>query len=90
MPASGVALPIEMLDAEQPAANGMFHRYGHPALGPVTVLGAPLAQGDGGFAPGPPTSPFGSETREILDWARFAEGHVKRLLAGGAVVPRPT
>jgi crotonobetainyl-CoA:carnitine CoA-transferase CaiB-like acyl-CoA transferase len=89
VPASGVALPIEMLDDPQPAANGMFHRYEHPALGPVTVLGAPVAQGDGGFAPGPPTPPFGSETRQILGWAGFGERDVERLVAGGAVTPRP-
>lgn len=90
VPASGVALPIEILDDEQPAANRMFYRYDHPALGPMTVLGAPLDQGDGGFAPGPPTPPFGSEVREILAWAGFAERHVERLLAAGAVGPRPS
>jgi crotonobetainyl-CoA:carnitine CoA-transferase CaiB-like acyl-CoA transferase len=88
VPASGVALPVEILDDEQPAANGMFYRYDHPALGPVTVLGAPVAQGDGGFAPGPPTAAFGSETREILEWAGLAAGHLDRLLAGGAVTAR--
>jgi crotonobetainyl-CoA:carnitine CoA-transferase CaiB-like acyl-CoA transferase len=88
VPASGVALPVEILDDEQPAANDMFYRYDHPALGPVTVLGAPVVQGNGGFAPGPPTAPFGSETREILAWAGLAAGNLDRLLAGGAVTPR--
>jgi len=87
VPASGVMLPIEALDAAQPAANGMFHRYDHAQLGPVTVLAAPLAVGDGGFAAGPPTPPFGSEVREILSWAGFAETELERLLAGGAVTP---
>ncbi len=49
-----------------------------------------VAQGDGGFAPGPPTSPLGSETREILAWAGFAAPQVERLVTGGAVTPRPT
>jgi crotonobetainyl-CoA:carnitine CoA-transferase CaiB-like acyl-CoA transferase len=83
-----VALPVEMLDAEQPAANGMFHRFTHPALGPVTVLGSPLAQGEGGFAPGPLTPPLGSETRAILAWAGFGPADLERLIAGGAVTPR--
>jgi hypothetical protein len=38
---------------------------------------------------GPPTPPFGTETRAILRWAGFAEGEVERLLAGGAVTPAP-
>src|SRR5262249_15474210 len=88
VPASGVLLPIEALDAEQPAANGMFHRYDPAQLGPRTVLGGPLALGDGGFEAGPPTPPFGSEVREILGWAGFAGGELERLLAGGAVSPR--
>jgi crotonobetainyl-CoA:carnitine CoA-transferase CaiB-like acyl-CoA transferase len=89
VPASGVALPIEIIDDEQPGANGMFHRYEHPTLGPVTVLGAPVGQGDGGFVPGPPTQPFGSETGEILAWVGFDPAAVARLLASGAVTPRP-
>jgi CoA:oxalate CoA-transferase len=88
VPASGVMLPIEALDAEQPAANGMFHRYDHAQLGPVTVLGAPLGVGGGGFSAGPPTPPFGSETREILTWAGFAGAELERLLEGGAVSSR--
>jgi formyl-CoA transferase len=89
VPASDVALPVEILDHEQPAANAMFHRFDHPALGPVTVLGPPLRMGDGGFAPSPPTAAFGSETRGILEWAGFSEPDVQRLLAGGAVTPTP-
>jgi crotonobetainyl-CoA:carnitine CoA-transferase CaiB-like acyl-CoA transferase len=87
VPASGVALPIEILDDEQPAANAMFQRVDHDALGPVTVLGPPVQLGDGGFAPGPPTPPFGSEARAILEWAGFSDRAVQRLLAGGAVTP---
>ena len=88
VPASGVVLPVDALDAEQAVANGMIHRYDHAQLGPVTVLGAPLAVGDGGFAAGPPTPPFGSEVREILVWAGFAGAQLDRLVAGGAVSPR--
>lgn len=88
VPAGAVALPVEMLDAAQPAANDMIHRYVHPVLGPVAVLGSPVAQGRGGFAPAPPTSEFGSEARAILAWAGFGPGDVERLLAGGAVTPR--
>ena len=88
VPVGGVALPVEMLDAEQPAANGMFHHAEHPALGPVTVLGPPVVLGEGGFTAGPPTPAFGSEVREILAGAGFAAKDVARLLAGGAVTPR--
>ena len=85
VPASRVALPLEILDDAQPAANAMFARQDHPALGPLTVLGSPVNLDGGGFAPGPPTPTFGSETRAILEWAGFAEADVPRLLAGGAV-----
>ncbi len=88
VPAGTVALPVEMLDAPQPAANDMFHRFEHPVLGPVTVLGPPVAVGDRGFAPGAPVPPFGRQVREILAWAGFAEKDVARLVAGGAVTPR--
>jgi hypothetical protein len=40
-----------------------------------------------GFVPGPPTAPFGSEARAILEWAGFTAADVERLLAGGAVTP---
>jgi crotonobetainyl-CoA:carnitine CoA-transferase CaiB-like acyl-CoA transferase len=89
VPASGVFLPAEILDAEQPAANDMIHHYDHPALGPVTVLGAPVQVGDRGFTPGPPTPLFGSEVREILTWAGFSGSDLERLIAQGAVSPRP-
>lgn len=88
VPASGVALPVEILDDPQPAANEMFHRYDHPIVGPLTVLGPPLQLDGAGFVPGPPTAPFGSEARTILEWAGFAPRDVERLLAGGAVTPR--
>jgi crotonobetainyl-CoA:carnitine CoA-transferase CaiB-like acyl-CoA transferase len=89
VPAGTVALPVEMLDAPQPVANGMFHRFEHAALGPVTVLGPPVRVGEDGFVPAPPTAPFGSEVRDVLAWAGFAGADVERLVAGGAVAPRP-
>jgi len=85
IPASGVALPVEILEDEQPAANAMFHRFDHPTLGAVLVLGAPLQLADDGFTPGPTTPAFGSETRAILRWAGFSPRDVERLVAGGAV-----
>ena len=87
VPASGVTLPVEIIDDEQPAANAMFHRFDHPTAGPVTVLGPAVHLDDGGFAPGPHTAAFGSETRAILEWAGFADRDVQRLLAGGALTP---
>ena len=80
-----MALPVEMLDDAQPAANAMFHRFEHPALGTVTVLGSPVHLDEGGFTPGPPTAAFGSEARAILEWAGFGKPDVERLLAGGSV-----
>ena len=59
--------------------------FGHPALGPVTVLGAPVTQGDDAFVAGGPTPAFGSETRDILSVAGFAAHDVDRLLKGDAV-----
>jgi len=88
VPASGVALPLEILDDPQPAANQMFHRYEHEDLGGVTVLGPPVSVDDKGFAPGPPTAPFGSEAHAILQWAGFAPADVKRLLDSGVVTPK--
>jgi len=87
VPASHVALPLEILDDPQPAANGMFHRFEHATLGPMTVLGPPVRVGDGGFTAGAVTPPFGSEARAILSWAGFSDADVQRLLDGGAVTP---
>jgi crotonobetainyl-CoA:carnitine CoA-transferase CaiB-like acyl-CoA transferase len=85
VPGSRVALPLEILDDAQPAANAMFARQDHPALGPLTVFGPPVRLDSDGFVAGPPTPAFGSETRALLAWAGFAEHDVNRLLAGGAV-----
>src|SRR5256712_4735868 len=37
VPASGVSLPIQMLAAPPPPANGTFHRFPPPTLRPATV-----------------------------------------------------
>jgi crotonobetainyl-CoA:carnitine CoA-transferase CaiB-like acyl-CoA transferase len=87
VPASRVALPLEILDDDQAAANAMFARHDHPALGPVTVLGPPLRLDEAGFVGAAPTPPFGSEVRAILEWAGFDAPAVDRFLAGGAVTP---
>ena len=88
VPASGVALPVEILDDPQPAANAMFHRFDHATQGPVTVLSPPVSLDADGFVPGPPTPAFGSEVGAILEWAGFPASAVKRLLEGGAVTPK--
>jgi crotonobetainyl-CoA:carnitine CoA-transferase CaiB-like acyl-CoA transferase len=87
VPASRVALPLEILDDPQPAANAMFTRQDHPALGPLTVFGPPVRLDADGFVAGPPTPAFGSEARAILEWAGFAPAAADRLLASGAVSP---
>jgi crotonobetainyl-CoA:carnitine CoA-transferase CaiB-like acyl-CoA transferase len=87
VPASRVALPLEILDDPQPAANRMFHRLEHPALGTVTVLGSPVRLDGDAFTPGPPTAAFGTEARTILEWAGFEAPDVTRLLASGVVTP---
>ena len=87
VPASRVALPLEILDDAQPAANAMFARQDHPALGPLTVFGPPVRLDAEGFVAGPPTAPFGTEARAILEWAGFGPADIERLLAGGAVTP---
>jgi crotonobetainyl-CoA:carnitine CoA-transferase CaiB-like acyl-CoA transferase len=88
VPASRVALPLEILDDPQPAANAMLARQDHPVLGQVTLLGSPVHLDGDGFVPAPPTAPFGSEVRAILAWAGFGDADVQRLLGSGAVTPR--
>ena len=84
-PASPVYLPIELLDDEQPMANGLLHDMDHPAVGPVRMLGAPLHFNGDGFRPGAPTPLFGSETRSILREAGLSEEAVDEAVADGAV-----
>jgi crotonobetainyl-CoA:carnitine CoA-transferase CaiB-like acyl-CoA transferase len=84
VPAAGVKLPLELLDDEQPLANGMLHDLTHPALGRIRVLAPPLAMDGGGFVPATATSAFGSETRAILGDLGLSNVEVEALLAEGA------
>jgi CoA:oxalate CoA-transferase len=84
VPAAGVKLPLELLDDEQPLANGMLHDLTHPALGRIRVLAPPLAMDGGGFVPATATSAFGSETRAILGDLGLSNADVEALLAEGA------
>ena len=83
VPAAGVKLPLELLDDEQPLANGMLHDVTHPALGRLRVLASPVALDGGGFVSAPLTLPFGSETRAILGGLGFSAADVETLLAEG-------
>ena len=88
VPAAGVKLPLELLDDEQPLANGMLHDLTHPVLGPVRVLAPPLGMDGGGFVPAQATAPFGSETRAILGELGFSSAEVDALLAEGVTRDR--
>jgi crotonobetainyl-CoA:carnitine CoA-transferase CaiB-like acyl-CoA transferase len=83
VPAAGVRLPIELLDDEQPLANGMLHDVTHPALGRLRVLASPVSLDGGGFVSAPVTPPFGSETRELLGSLGFSAADVETFLAEG-------
>jgi crotonobetainyl-CoA:carnitine CoA-transferase CaiB-like acyl-CoA transferase len=83
VPAAGVRLPIELLDDEQPLANGMLHDVTHPALGRLRVLASPVSLDGGGFVSAPVTPPFGSETRELLGRLGFSAADVETFLAEG-------
>ena len=88
VPAAGVKLPLELLDDEQPLANGMLHDLTHPVLGPVRVLAPPVSMDGGGFVPAQATAPFGSETRAILGELGFSSQDVEALLAEGVTRDR--
>src|SRR6266850_1171100 len=88
VPAAGVKLPLELLDDEQPLANGMLHDLNHPVLGPVRVLAPPVGMDGGGFVPAQATAPFGSETRAILGELGFSSAEVDGLLADGVTRDR--
>jgi len=90
VPAAGVKLPLELLDDEQPLANGMLHDLTHPVLGPVRVLAPPVSMDGGGFVPAPVTAPFGSETCALLGELGFSSADVETLLAEGVTRDRLT
>jgi crotonobetainyl-CoA:carnitine CoA-transferase CaiB-like acyl-CoA transferase len=83
VPAAGVRLPLELLDDEQPLANGMLHDVTHPALGRLRVLASPVSLDGGGFVSAPVTPPFGSETREILGRLGFSAAEAETFVAEG-------
>ena len=83
VPASGVRLPIELLDDEQALANGMLHDLAHPVVGAMRVASTPLRLDGDGFQPSPATPPFGSEVGEILGGLGFSPDDVRSLLADG-------
>jgi crotonobetainyl-CoA:carnitine CoA-transferase CaiB-like acyl-CoA transferase len=83
VPAAGVRLPIELLDDEQPLANGMLHDVIHPALGRLRVLASPVALDGQGFVSAPVTPPFGSEMRQILGGLGFSATEIETFLAEG-------
>jgi crotonobetainyl-CoA:carnitine CoA-transferase CaiB-like acyl-CoA transferase len=89
VPAAGVKLPLELLDDEQPLANGMLHDLVHPVLGAVRVLAPPVALDGGGFVPAPATPPFGSEARALLGELGFTDAEVDGFLAEGVTRERP-
>jgi len=89
VPAAAVKLPLELLDDEQPLANGMLHDLAHPALGRVRVLAPPVSIDGDGFVPAPATPSFGSETRTILGELGFSSADVETLLADGVTRDRP-
>src|SRR5881628_1401145 len=89
IPAAAVKLPLELLDDEQPLANGMLHDLAHPALGRVRVLAPPVSIDGDGFVPAPATPSFGSETRTILGELGFSSADVETLLADGITRDRP-
>ena len=85
IPVAAVQFPIELFDDPQAAANGMFHDLQHPMAGPVRVVGPPVALDGGGFRPGEPAPPLGSESDRILGELGFDAEAIEALVAGGIV-----
>ena len=85
VPASAVYFPIELLDDPQTVANDMFFTVDHHALGPTRMLASPVSIDGGGFAPAPPTPPFGSDSMEILKELGFDDAGAAALIAEGVV-----
>ena len=86
IPGGEVRLPMEMLDDPQPLANGMFADIEHPQIGPIRVVGPPLAMD--GFRASPVTPPFGSEARTILSDLGFTDAEVERFVTEGVTRER--
>jgi len=84
LPASGVRLPVELMDDPQVLANEMLHDLDHPSLGPVRVVSNPVKMDEAGFRHSPATRPFGSETRDLLAELGFTAEEVDDMLREAA------
>ena len=84
LPASGVRLPVELMDDPQVLANEMLHDLDHPSLGPVRVVSNPVKMDEAGFRHSPATRPFGSETRDLLSELGFTAEEVDDMLREAA------
>ncbi len=89
IPASAFRFPLEMLEDPHVTANAMLNRFQHTALGPVTVLGAPLALANDGFRPATHTPPFRSESLAILRELGLAHPAIQDLDDSGVVGAAP-
>ena len=89
IPASGVRLPLELIDDEQAEANEMFVRVDHPEVGPLSVLGRALSLDDEGFTPAAFPARFRSETREVLRWAGLSDKQIDGAIESNAVAADP-
>ena len=85
IPASPIALPVELLADEQTRLNGLIYDFDHPLVGPTTLMGPPLQLDGDGYRPGPPTAAFGSETRAILTELGLSGDEIERAVTDGAV-----
>lgn len=83
VPASRVLLPFEILDDPQTAANNMLYDLEHPQIGPVRILAPPVALDNEGFQQPPPTKPFASETRDILEELGFDGTQIDGFVGSG-------
>ena len=83
VPASRVLLPFEILDDPQPAANDMLYDLEHPQIGKVRLLAPPVALDKVGFQQQPPSQPFASETRDILDELGFGDSQIDGFVESG-------
>ena len=89
VPGSAVFFSMELLNDPQTVANGMFFDVDHHTLGPTRMLASPVAIDGDGFAPAPPTPPFGSDTIDILVECGFTPSEADGLVADGVVISRP-
>ncbi len=84
VPAAEVRFPLEMLTDPQAIANNLLHDLEHPLAGPTRVLSTPGTLGEDGFQPAPPTQPFASQTRQILEDLALDAPTIESALASNA------